>query len=342
MSNIFVNQKSFKLTSMDIEISNLLYWTENPRIYPIVHPKYSKLKDYQLQEKIQEILFKRSRIRELKKQIIQAGGLSEPLIVRKCNKSENYEVIEGNSRLAACRMILENNKNTKASVGELPCLQTSVEMNEKDIFSYLSILHVQGKLTWGAYENACFIKRKKNEPGVSIEEVSQLSGLNKAEIEVQIQTVDLMSHANEKVYEKFSYYEVVVKNKQINDILNKGSDIHKERIIETISEYSKGTKAFNLRKDLTTALKSKEDFNGYLNKNCSLSEAAEEAKEKIHSGEIPKKLKQYKAWFIKRSPVLKEIKTIDTKFHNILTDIEHIRDLTKDIATHLSNKGVSE
>ena len=77
--------------------SELKFSLENPRVFTIVR----NLEKEPTQKEIFEIMSKMDHVKELTKDIRNTGGLFEPVIVR---KSTN-EVIEGNCRLAAYRLL---------------------------------------------------------------------------------------------------------------------------------------------------------------------------------------------------------------------------------------------
>lgn len=77
----------------------LMFYLENPRLYSIIRTEGQE----PTQEDIQETLSKKEHVKQLVKSIQENGGLIDPVIVL---GGENI-VLEGNSRLAAYRILAE-------------------------------------------------------------------------------------------------------------------------------------------------------------------------------------------------------------------------------------------
>src|SRR5690242_16349796 len=75
----------------------LLFFADNPRVYSVVRANGKQ----PTQEEIQQQLSDLEHVKELREDIKRNGGLIEPLIVR----GGSFEVLEGNSRLAAYRQL---------------------------------------------------------------------------------------------------------------------------------------------------------------------------------------------------------------------------------------------
>ena len=78
-----------------LAVMTLKYFSENPRIYFAIDVDESE----PTQEEIQEKLIKMDHVKELVQDIKLNGDLIDPIIV----KDGSFEVLEGNSRLAAYR-----------------------------------------------------------------------------------------------------------------------------------------------------------------------------------------------------------------------------------------------
>ena len=98
-----IGQKKFEVTETELLQQDLLFYLDNPRVYSVLHENGH---DNPTQTEIEEIMCSLDHVKSLKSQIMQNGGLIEPLIVVK--RKDRYVVLEGNSRLAAYRILAKN------------------------------------------------------------------------------------------------------------------------------------------------------------------------------------------------------------------------------------------
>ena len=79
------------------------------------------------------------------------GGLLEPIIVRR------NVVLEGNSRLAAYRMLAEKDPIKWA---DIRCNVLPDDTSDDVVFSLLGTLHIIGKTPWSPFEQAGYLYRR--------------------------------------------------------------------------------------------------------------------------------------------------------------------------------------
>ena len=99
--SILIRGRTIFTSTQNLEQTKLRFYPENPRVYSVVHG-HGKLP---AQEEIQNRLFQMEHVKVLVQDIRANGGLIEPLIVR----DGTFEVLEGNSRLAAYRFLAKTN-----------------------------------------------------------------------------------------------------------------------------------------------------------------------------------------------------------------------------------------
>ncbi len=92
-------------------------------------------------------------VKELKESIKSNGGLIDPIIVR----DGDFVVLEGNSRLAAYRILYKTDpiKWAKIKVTLLP-----KDIPESAVFTLLGQYHIVGKDPWDPYEQAGYLYRR--------------------------------------------------------------------------------------------------------------------------------------------------------------------------------------
>jgi len=181
------------------------------------------------QEEIFNILSKMDHVKELKKDIKNTGGLFEPVIVR---RSTN-EVIEGNCRLAAYRLLYNEDPVKWANI---PCEILPENITEDQINSILVLLNISGKKKWGSAEEAGWLWRLFHDENLTVDQLARKFGLKQTRIKNYIQTYQFMLDNNLTDHSQFSHWLVLDTNKHIKKI--------KKDFIATdfLSDDRKGTK----------------------------------------------------------------------------------------------------
>lgn len=187
-----------------VSVDKLSFLPDNPRVYAVTHgiPGFRELSPEQQQKLIFEALCKEPSVKNLKKDIPRNGGLLERILVR----HDRYEVVEGNSRLAAYRLLRD--EAADGSWEEIPCRLVS-SLTEEQQAAYLQEIHVAGKTPWSAYEKANFAHVHRSEKGWSVEHIAKLFGESQAVIRRKISVIKMMAENNDPKREHFSYYDVL-------------------------------------------------------------------------------------------------------------------------------------
>ena len=187
-----------------VDHKTLLFYVENPRIYSIVRENDEEPTQDDIEKQLKEM----DHVHDLVKSIKRHGGLIEPLVVLK----DTLEVIEGNSRLAAYRILAEKDpvKWQKAKCHILPA-----KIKASLISSLLSQYHLKGKKEWKPFEQAGFLYRRFYKEKVSLPDLLEESGLSKSKIEHFIETYKFMVDNKDTHLQRWSYYDVYLKPKKI-------------------------------------------------------------------------------------------------------------------------------
>jgi hypothetical protein len=169
-------------TPLYISVKQLFLDPENPRL-----PKEAQGKD---EDELQEILFRRFNLEELAYSMAENGYFDEePLVVipqrlpkslvhadsmsseyQKFigNETTRFTVVEGNRRVAAVKLLLNQELRKKFGIKTWPKLSDAVANNlsqlpaivyskRHEIVSYLGVRHLIGILKWEYYERASHI-----------------------------------------------------------------------------------------------------------------------------------------------------------------------------------------
>lgn len=187
-----------------VSVDKLRFLPDNPRVYAVTHgvPGFRELSPEQQQNLIFEALCKEPSVKNLKKDIPRNGGLLERILVR----HDTNEVVEGNSRLAAYRLL--RNEAADGSWEEIDCRLVGSLTDEQQA-AYLQEIHVAGKTPWSAYEKANFAHVHRSEKNWSVEHIARLFGESEATIRRKISVIKMMAENNDPKREHFSYYDVL-------------------------------------------------------------------------------------------------------------------------------------
>lgn len=189
-----------------LEQVTLQFYPENPRIYSVVYTEEECPSQLEIQERLQE----RDHVKELSQSIEANGGLIDPIWVR----DGDFLVIEGNSRLAAYRILC--NKDP-IRWGRIKSNLLPKEISEDKIFSFLCLCHVVGRQDWAPYEQAGIIWRRHKLHNVSPQSLSKEMGLSVTEVKRLIDVYSFMADHGDTSVQHWSYYYEYLKSRKIEE-----------------------------------------------------------------------------------------------------------------------------
>ena len=184
-----------------LPINDLSFYPENPRIYSLIQRPGV--------EPSQDEIFNKLRGMDHVKQLIQSiranGGLTDPMLVR----DGDLVVLEGNSRLAAYRVLADLDAITwgKAKVRVLPS-----DISENLVFALLGEYHIIGRKDWQPFEQAGYLYRRNVNHGVSADDMASEMGLSKRAVNHLIDTYKFMVERGETSVTRWSYYDEYLKS----------------------------------------------------------------------------------------------------------------------------------
>jgi len=214
-NSIVVLGRTITYEIKDVNIDNLQYYPENPRINFIIS-RYPK--NVITQDLIQTELLKLESTKERIKDLEENKGLIDEIYVLR------DQVIEGNTRLCAFRRLSKKYPDEKRwQTIKARVLQEDV--SEEELFHILGIFHIKGKTEWDAYEKAAYIHKmivilKKN-----IDEIGKQLRMQPKNIEASLKAYKVMSERylskNKGVdkqhdeLRKFSYFDAFYHQKEL-------------------------------------------------------------------------------------------------------------------------------
>lgn len=202
---ITLRKREIKVKTGFLPHQQLLFYADNPRIYSIV---WNEDGEAPTQEEIFLALSKTEHVREtLVPSIKSNGGLIEPVLVR------NNVVLEGNSRLAAYRLLAQRD----------PCAWEMIRVrvlpdtiSDSEVFSLLGEFHIVGKKDWAPFEQAGYLYRRFKTHGVDEKHLHHEVGLTPAKIRHLIHVYEFMLSVDDRNPDRWSYYDELLKGRRFN------------------------------------------------------------------------------------------------------------------------------
>lgn len=189
---------------IDIELSQLKYYPENPRIYSVVYVDDKEPSQQEIEDKLQQM----EHVKILKQSIKANGGLIDPIMVR----DGDFVVLEGNSRLAAYRLLI---KEDVIKWGKISAVLLPSEIDDKLIFTLLGQYHIIGRKDWNPFEKAGYLWRRHKHYNVLVRNMAKEMGMSEGEIRKLISVYDFMNTHKDVDPQHWSYYDEFLKSKAL-------------------------------------------------------------------------------------------------------------------------------
>ncbi len=203
-TTLLIRGRSIPVNYEEIAHDRLRFYEANPRVYSLVR-RNDKVPT---QADIQQQLLEMDHVKELVQDIKRNGGLMEPVLV----KRGSFEVLEGNSRLAAYRALASKEPLKWA---KMRCMMLPEAFPENLTFALLAQLHVRGKKDWAPFEQAGFFYRRFHDQSVDVAALANEAGLSQKRVKQLIDTYDFMIKAGEDDISHWSHYEELLKSRVI-------------------------------------------------------------------------------------------------------------------------------
>jgi hypothetical protein len=203
---ITLRNKEIIVQSGYLPQADLRFFPENPRIYSVV---WNEDGEEPTQEQIFAALSKAEHVREILVPSIRSnGGLIEPVLVR------GKVVLEGNSRLAAYRLLAQGADASKWGMIKVRVLPSGI--SDSEAFSLLGEYHIVGKKDWAPFEQAGYLYRRFKSHHVTDEQLRQEVGLAKAKIQHLIHVYGFMLERNDRNPARWSFYDELLKGRRFD------------------------------------------------------------------------------------------------------------------------------
>ncbi len=285
MKEIKILGKAIRVDNDFMDIHELKFLKDNPRVYACTHkePNFDRLPEKEQQEIIYKNLIEEPSVKKLEPEIKRHGGLLESILIRHDTK----EVIEGNSRLAVYRKLARESEQTNKQDDNWSFIQCEIVsgLTDPEQTAYLNQIHVKGKTQWSAYEKANFAYVRKDR-GWKVNEIAKLFGVSVGTVRMRIKAVEMMKENEDNERSHFSYYDVLVRNKEIIEKMEKSGGLNNILSdIKQIGSQTTGTEetdnaftAQDLRNKLPVVLKKPKVLKKYIAREIYLDDAYQRAK----------------------------------------------------------------
>ena len=286
-STIMVSKIAVPVTIKMERVSNLLFYPENPRIYSIVRAGGA----VPSQDDIFAALREKKHVLQLVKDIKEHGGLIDAVIVR----TATMEVLEGNSRLAAYRILIEN-EPTKW--GAIQSMMLPFDFSDDMTFALLNQYHLKGKAKWQPFERAGFVYRrwKRANPPMNVAEIARDCNEDESEVKVWLDAYKFMLD-HELTPDQWSHAYEYVRSNIIKKQRKAIADFD-EKIVSKIKN-GELENATDIRDTLKDVCKNEKILKKFLNDSLTLEDAHTELEESGTTNAVFNRLKQFNTWLMK-------------------------------------------
>lgn len=117
---------------------------------------------------------------------------AEPMVVKKVAEDKHI-VMEGNRRLAACLILLEDDRardqldnyreyidkykeNSDLNISSIPAIVFDGDVDKKSLVSYLGVRHIVSTKDWDSFAKAAWIARTISEGDMNVQDISSMIG----------------------------------------------------------------------------------------------------------------------------------------------------------------------
>ena len=195
-----IGQKDYSVEITELPQADLKFYPENPRVYSVLN-----FNGEPTQDEIEKYMCSQEHVKQLKESIFSNGGLIDPLIVR----GGDLTVLEGNSRLAAYRLLCQKDP---IAWGKVKCKILPSDIPEEAIFALLGQYHIIGRKDWDPFEQANYLYRRHQQTKLPIEYMANELGISKQKATKMIEVIEFMIAHNDLNKRNWSYYEEYLKN----------------------------------------------------------------------------------------------------------------------------------
>ena len=279
---ILIRQKRIRAILRDIPHQDLRFWPDNPRVYSLL--------DHSVSEPDQDAIFhsmlKLEHVRVLQHDILDNGGLIDPIIVR----DEDFVVIEGNSRLAAYRSLASKDP---AKWNTIRCRVLSADIQDADVYAMLGQYHVKGKKDWAPYEKAGFVYRRHTDQKVDITDIARELSVSPQQVRHLVDVFQFMKDNGDDNRERWSHYDEFLRSKKIKKARDEITDFE-PKVVSLIKLGA--VRAVDIRDQLPTVCQAPKILKKFVKGNLDIGDAYADARHAGGDSVELSRVKRFRSW----------------------------------------------
>jgi len=213
---ILIRRVEVPVIRRQIEHTRLRFFVDNPRVYSILRADGDEPSQDEIQKRLQDM----EHVRDLVLAIRGNGGLTDAIVVR----DKTWEVLEGNSRLAAYRHLATSDPVKWAY---MKCVVLPADIDESLIFALLGQYHIKGKKDWAPFEQAGFLYRRFKVHKLDLATVAAEIGMKLGTAKHLIETYQFMLDHGQTDTARWSYFDEYLKSSKIRKVRERFPDFDK-------------------------------------------------------------------------------------------------------------------
>lgn len=266
-STMTIGKTEVEIVETELEQRNLLFYAENPRVFTQLR---STGNEHPTQEEIEKKMTSLEHVKTLRVNIEANGGLNRPIIVCK------NEVLEGNSRLAAYRILAKNDPQRWAKI---KCQVLPDDISDELVQTLLGSIHLVGQTEWSPFEKAGYLYRMTQKSRRPIKALALDFGIKVKDAEMYVKVFKAMMDNDDMQPTHWSYYFELHKSKHIMQMAEKNPELEVIPILSQRIKDEEFNDAREIRKVADVAKVGTEEayqtFVDFLNDEISLDDAVE-------------------------------------------------------------------
>lgn len=311
--SITLGNQEIPLLQQMVPVLDLQFYEQNPRVHSIMWAAGAVPE----QNLIEKTLRRLDHVKQLVQSIKANGGVTDPLLVRK----SDMVVLEGNSRLAACRALAGEDP---AMWGKVKCDIIAKNISDDDIFALLVQYHIVGKKDWDPFEQAGLFWRRYKQGTSSRDIAKEMDhlGISTKRVNQMINVYSFMVDHKDVDPGRWSYYDEYLKSR----IIQKIREEHKELDDVLVGQIKSNEiqRAVDVRQKLSAVCRvGGKTLRKYLDGETSLDTAFSRAEARGANNRLLGKLKSFREFI--SSPEAREAVQDIEKPANCRSELRRIR-----------------
>jgi len=285
---LLLNGKTFPVVVRDVPQADLNFYLDNPRLYSVVRSGGKE----PTEEEILDVLQNMDHVKRLAQSIKDHGGLIDPVIVQ---AGKNI-VLEGNSRLAAYRLLAEKDA---VKWGKIRARILPASIDEGDIFALLGEYHIHGKKDWVPFEQAGYLYRRHTKQEVKVGTLAKEIKLSESRVSHLIDVYAFMVKHKQNAPDRWSYFDEYFKGRKVDELRKSYGEDFDKAIVKKVETKEIPT-AMALRDGLKVICRVSRTAHKFAEGKITFDKALDEAKDKGAKETSVQRVQKFRTWLAEK------------------------------------------